>query len=95
VGKFAATDGKMACGLKIVMPDGGRVSYARAAVAILPCGSFRNMGIGYLMLVLMRKNGRCTIESAVPGGKKIGSEVHGSGSRFRVQVHVQVQRFTV
>jgi len=30
VGKYAATPGKMACGLKIVMPDGNRVSYARA-----------------------------------------------------------------
>jgi len=30
VGKFAATPGKMACGLKIVRSDGSRVSYARA-----------------------------------------------------------------
>jgi uncharacterized RDD family membrane protein YckC len=30
LGKFAATPGKMACGLKVVMPDGGRVSYMRA-----------------------------------------------------------------
>ncbi|RJP24324.1 MAG: RDD family protein [Candidatus Abyssobacteria bacterium SURF_5] len=30
VGKFAATPGKMACGLKIVTPDGGKVSYWRA-----------------------------------------------------------------
>lgn len=30
VGKFAATPGKMACGLKVVTADGGRVSYARA-----------------------------------------------------------------
>ncbi|MDM8553243.1 RDD family protein [Desulfococcaceae bacterium HSG7] len=30
VGKFAATPGKMACGLKVVMYDGGRVSYGRA-----------------------------------------------------------------
>ena len=30
VGKYAATPGKMLCGLKIVTPDGGRVSYARA-----------------------------------------------------------------
>jgi uncharacterized RDD family membrane protein YckC len=30
VGRFAATPGKMACGLKIVLPDGDRVSYARA-----------------------------------------------------------------
>lgn len=31
VGRFAATPGKMAFGLQIVMSDGGRVSYARAA----------------------------------------------------------------
>ena len=30
VGKFAATPGKMACKLKVVMPEGDRVSYARA-----------------------------------------------------------------
>ena len=30
VGKFGATPGKMACGLKIIMADGGRVTYMRA-----------------------------------------------------------------
>jgi len=30
VGKYAATPGKMACGLKVVMEDGGKVSYARS-----------------------------------------------------------------
>ena len=30
VGRFGATPGKMACGLRIIMPDGGRVSYTRA-----------------------------------------------------------------
>ena len=30
LGKFAATPGKMACGLKVVMSDGGQVSYLRA-----------------------------------------------------------------
>ncbi|MEC4676073.1 MAG: RDD family protein [Nitrospirota bacterium] len=30
VGRFAATPGKMICGLKVVTPDGGRVSYLRA-----------------------------------------------------------------
>ncbi|MCF7853650.1 MAG: RDD family protein [Candidatus Pacebacteria bacterium] len=30
VGKFAATPGKMACGLKVVTADGGRVTYLRA-----------------------------------------------------------------
>lgn len=30
LGKFGATPGKMACGLKVVTPEGGTVSYARA-----------------------------------------------------------------
>ena len=30
IGRFGATLGKMACGLKVVRPDGGRVSYLRA-----------------------------------------------------------------
>ncbi len=30
VGRFAATPGKMLCGLRVVRPDGERVSYARA-----------------------------------------------------------------
>lgn len=35
VGRFGATPGKMACGLKIVRADGDRVSYARAFGRIL------------------------------------------------------------
>ncbi len=34
LGKYSATPGKMACGLKAVRPDGERISYARA------CGRF-------------------------------------------------------
>jgi uncharacterized RDD family membrane protein YckC len=30
VGRFGATPGKMACGLRVVTADGGRVTYARA-----------------------------------------------------------------
>lgn len=30
IGRFAGTPGKLACRLKVVRPDGGRVSYARA-----------------------------------------------------------------
>lgn len=30
IGKFAATPGKMAAGLKVIRPDGGRVTYRRA-----------------------------------------------------------------
>ncbi len=52
LGKFGATPGKMACGLRVVTPDGGRISYARAfgrhfgtlLSSILLC-------IGYLMVV--------------------------------------------
>jgi len=29
-GKYAATLGKMACGLKVVLPDGAPISYGRA-----------------------------------------------------------------
>lgn len=50
VGKYAATPGKMACKIKIVTADGGRVSYARA------CGrhfakwlSWMILLIGYIM----------------------------------------------
>jgi uncharacterized RDD family membrane protein YckC len=51
VGKYQATPGKMAVGIMIITPDGGRVSYARALgrhfaemlSAIL-------LGIGYLMI---------------------------------------------
>lgn len=31
IGRFGATFGKMACGIKVVMPDGGAVPYKRAA----------------------------------------------------------------
>ncbi|HVP78298.1 MAG TPA: RDD family protein [Thermodesulfobacteriota bacterium] len=53
VGTYGATPGKMACGLKVVRPDGERISYARA------CGrffadilSYTVLGIGYLMVAL-------------------------------------------
>jgi uncharacterized RDD family membrane protein YckC len=35
VGKFSATPGKMACGLKVVSADGSRLSYGRAACRAL------------------------------------------------------------
>ncbi|MDD5707819.1 MAG: RDD family protein [Kiritimatiellae bacterium] len=50
VGRFGATLGKMACGLKVVMPDGGPVSYGRACgrhFATMLSGMF--FCIGYLM----------------------------------------------
>jgi uncharacterized RDD family membrane protein YckC len=34
LGKYSATPGKMACGLKVVRPDGEKISYGRA------CGRF-------------------------------------------------------
>lgn len=50
LGKYAATPGKMACGLKVVTSDGGQVSYARA------CGrhfaewlNIFTLWIGYIM----------------------------------------------
>ncbi len=50
VGKFAATPGKMACGLKIVIYDGDRVSYARALGRhFAEWISSAILGIGYLM----------------------------------------------
>lgn len=53
VGKFGATVGKMAAGLKIVNPDGTPVSYAKAAgrffAAEYISGCF-TLGIGYLMI---------------------------------------------
>jgi uncharacterized RDD family membrane protein YckC len=51
LGKYSATPGKMACGLKIVRPDGEKISYARA------CGRFfaeflssMILGIGYILV---------------------------------------------
>ena len=50
VGKFAATPGKMACGLKIVAPDGSKISYLRAFGRVF--GEWLNsftFGIGYII----------------------------------------------
>jgi uncharacterized RDD family membrane protein YckC len=50
VGKYAATPGKMACKLKVVMAEGGRVSFARAIgrhFAKYISGLI--LGIGYIM----------------------------------------------
>jgi uncharacterized RDD family membrane protein YckC len=51
LGKHSATPGKMACGLKVVRPDGERITYARA------CGRFFaeflssiTLGIGYILV---------------------------------------------
>jgi uncharacterized RDD family membrane protein YckC len=50
VGSYGATPGKMACGLKVVRPDGEKISYARA------CGRFfaefvssLTLAIGYII----------------------------------------------
>lgn len=51
VGKYAATPGKMACGLKIVMPDGSPISYKRAlGRAFGELLSAWTCYIGYLMV---------------------------------------------
>jgi uncharacterized RDD family membrane protein YckC len=50
IGKFAATPGKMICGLKVVMSDGTRVSYGRAIGRYFAEWlSGLTMGIGYIM----------------------------------------------
>jgi uncharacterized RDD family membrane protein YckC len=50
VGKYAATPGKMACKIKVVMADGGKVSFGRAVgrhFAKYISGLI--LGIGYIM----------------------------------------------
>jgi uncharacterized RDD family membrane protein YckC len=50
IGKFGATPGKMACKLRVVTSDGGRVSYPRALGRnFAEWLSWMIMGIGYLM----------------------------------------------
>ncbi len=52
VGKYGATPGKMACKLKIVVADGGRVSYSRALGRHF--GKWLSsiiLGIGFIMAV--------------------------------------------
>lgn len=50
VGRFGATPGKMACGLKIVMPGGAAVSYWRAfGRCFAEWVSGMTLGIGYIM----------------------------------------------
>ncbi len=50
VGKFQATPGKMALGIKIIMPDGGRITYGRAVGRYFSeFLSSLTLGIGYLM----------------------------------------------
>lgn len=50
IGRYAATLGKMACGLRVVMSDGGKVSYARSLGRHFAkhLSSFI-LGIGYIM----------------------------------------------
>lgn len=50
IGRYGATLGKMACGLKVVRPDGGPISYPRALGRY--CAEFLSgliLGIGYIM----------------------------------------------
>jgi uncharacterized RDD family membrane protein YckC len=50
VGKYAATPGKMACKLKVVMAEGGRVSFARAIGRhFAKYINIFTLGIGYIM----------------------------------------------
>jgi uncharacterized RDD family membrane protein YckC len=51
VGEFGATPGKMACGLKIVRPNGDAISYARAFGRIwAECLSSLILCVGYIMV---------------------------------------------
>ena len=53
LGKYSATLGKMACGLKVVRPDGEKISYARACGRAFAEGlSSLILGIGYIMVAL-------------------------------------------
>jgi len=50
IGHFGATLGKMACGLKVVRADGGKVDYSRAFGRYWATGlSSLTLSIGYLM----------------------------------------------
>ncbi len=52
VGKYQATPGKMACGLRIITADGGRVTYLRAFGRMFAEGlSGMILWIGYLMCI--------------------------------------------
>jgi uncharacterized RDD family membrane protein YckC len=51
VGKYGATPGKMACGLRIVLADGGKLTYGRATGRFFAeWVSSMILGIGYLMV---------------------------------------------
>jgi uncharacterized RDD family membrane protein YckC len=53
LGKYSATLGKMACGLKVVRPDGEKISYARACGRVFAEGvSSLILCIGYIMVAL-------------------------------------------
>jgi len=53
LGKYGATLGKMACGLKVVRSDGEKISYARACGRAFAEGvSSLTLGIGYIMVAL-------------------------------------------
>jgi uncharacterized RDD family membrane protein YckC len=59
IGKFGATPGKMACRLKVVMPDGGPISYPRAIgrhFAEMISGMI--LCIGYLMVAFDKEQHR-------------------------------------
>ena len=50
IGRYGATPGKMACGLKVVQADGGRVGYARALARYFSTWvSSLTLGIGFVM----------------------------------------------
>jgi uncharacterized RDD family membrane protein YckC len=57
LGKYSATPGKMACKIKVVTADGGRVSYARALGRhFAKWISWMILGIGFIMAVFDEQN---------------------------------------
>ena len=54
LGRFGATVGKMACGLRVVTGDGRRVSYKRALGrgAVEMAASFLPFGLGLIIYII-------------------------------------------
>ena len=51
IGKWGATPGKMACGLKVVTPDGERITYLRAFARYLAkILNYFTLGVGYIIV---------------------------------------------
>lgn len=72
IGKYAATPGKMALKLKVVLPDGGKVSYARAfGRSAAEWLSFLTLLVGYIMAAFDSE--KRTLHDRVAGTRVIKS----------------------